>query len=249
MTISRRNALLASLAGLVVAGVNGAPARAMTVYCTNCSTEVTELLEYAQIIDEVAYSLEQLNTQINMYMNMITNTLAIPNMIFGKVMGLYSKIKSVMNQGLALANRLANIDDELASKFQGYSSYSTSTHTTTTWKAKYTQWSDDTNEVVRTSLNTVKEQYDDIESEESDIAQMESAASSATGRLEALQAIAMLSATGVRQMQKMRILLGTQIQQFSQYMAQEQDKANVKMGDVMQYFQLQTIPTDDGQRF
>ncbi len=248
MTIARRNALLGGLAGLVVAGL-GRPARAMTVYCTNCGTEVTQLLQYGQIIDEVAYTLEQLNYQINMYMNMITNTLNIPNMVFSKVMGIYSKIKSVIDQGISIANRLGNIDEELASKFKGYSSYSQTTFTSSTWQAKFQQWSDDTNDVVKSSLNVVKEQYADIESEESDIAQMESEASSASGRLQALQAVAMLSAAGVRQIQKLRILAGTQVQQFAQFMANEQDKENARRGDVQQWNQQQTISTDDGQRF
>ena len=62
------------------------PARAQwAVTCVNCSTTWTQLLQYAKEAQSLATQLQQYQTQLQQYANMVTNTVALPQEIWGTV--------------------------------------------------------------------------------------------------------------------------------------------------------------------
>ena len=62
------------------------PAQAQwAVTCVNCSTTWTQLLEYAKEAQALETQLQQYQTQLQQYTNMITNTVALPQEIWGTV--------------------------------------------------------------------------------------------------------------------------------------------------------------------
>jgi type IV secretion system protein TrbJ len=80
--------LLALAAGVALAALAGiiaprpAPAQ-MTVTCVNCSAIWNQLLEYGKQVQQLATQLQSYQTQLQQYANMVTNTLALPQQLWG----------------------------------------------------------------------------------------------------------------------------------------------------------------------
>ena len=54
--------------------------------------ESTQLMNHAELITQVSQLAEQINNQIQMIQDMITNTLALPKRLIGSVMGTVNKL-------------------------------------------------------------------------------------------------------------------------------------------------------------
>ena len=55
----------------------------LAVTCVNCSTIWTQLLQYGKEAQQLATQLRQYQTQLQQYANMVTNTVALPQQIWG----------------------------------------------------------------------------------------------------------------------------------------------------------------------
>ena len=95
------------IASLVTSLIFSAPmARAGSVAGFGGSTEITQLANnielvqmYLQQAQAYATQLQQWNTQIQQYQNMITNTLNIPNQIWGQITNELSGVANLVKQG------------------------------------------------------------------------------------------------------------------------------------------------------
>ena len=53
------------------------------VYCTNCGTEWTALASKVVLVEQLINQGKQLENEVSQLANMVTNTKAIPNMLWG----------------------------------------------------------------------------------------------------------------------------------------------------------------------
>jgi P-type conjugative transfer protein TrbJ len=80
------------------------------------STEATQLANNAELIEQVAQLAEQIQNQITMIQDMIFNTLTLPDQLFRDIkgiVGVYSKVKGIIDRTKGIVYNLANMDEEL----------------------------------------------------------------------------------------------------------------------------------------
>ena len=99
-------AAIAAAAILVVAAV-GKPESAQAqsaVVCTNCSTTMTQLLEYGKQLQQVETQLQQYATQLQQYANMVQNTTSVPQQIYSNAMSDMAQVQNLMMARLNAAD-------------------------------------------------------------------------------------------------------------------------------------------------
>lgn len=58
----------------------------ISTLCVNCGNEVTQYLNYGQLLSQTATQAQQLATQVSQYMSMLTNLQQLPAQVVGSVM-------------------------------------------------------------------------------------------------------------------------------------------------------------------
>jgi P-type conjugative transfer protein TrbJ len=118
---SMRRLALTGAALTVFASASGPrPAQAQwAVTCVNCSTTWTQLLQYAKEAQSMATQLQQYQTQLEQYANMVTNTVALPQEIWGTVQSDIMQIQALSNA----ASLLSGNSGSMISRLQSASAY------------------------------------------------------------------------------------------------------------------------------
>jgi P-type conjugative transfer protein TrbJ len=96
------------------------PAQAqLATVCVNCSTVVTQLLQYAKEAQSMVTQLQQYQLQLQQYINMVTNTIAIPQELWSTVQGDIMQVQALSNA----ASLLSGNSSSLISRLQSASTY------------------------------------------------------------------------------------------------------------------------------
>jgi P-type conjugative transfer protein TrbJ len=158
---------------------------------TGGSTEMTQLANNAELVEQVAQLAEQINNQITMIQDMIYNTLTIPDQLFRNVkniIGVYSKVKGIIDKTQGLAYNLANLDDELKRRFKSYTDLS-SLSKISDFSSEYRNIVGTQMETVRSTMEAIGVAFDELVNDDaSALEELQSKASSAKGRNELIQA-------------------------------------------------------------
>ncbi|WP_168409157.1 P-type conjugative transfer protein TrbJ [Erwinia amylovora] len=226
-----------------------APSSANAFVCANCGTEWTQLLNNVQLVQETETSLNQLQTQLNSYQNLVNNTKNIPEQVWGNAFSDISKVSSLIQQSKALAAQATNLDSEFSSRYGSYENYLNGSLSGDTWTSKYSQWSNETNDNLKYALKGAGLQLDQMDDEDSTIKSLQAMSESSTGRMQAIQVGNQMAAQGIRQTQKLRQMMGMQIQMQADYMATQADQSAAQRADVANFNKQVTIPTTDGSTY
>src|ERR1700730_10512686 len=84
------------------------------------ATEVTQILNHAQLLLGYIRKGLQLDNEIQMYANMLRNTKNIPNQRFGAIQSDINALAQIVQGGQALAYSLANLDQLFRETYPGY---------------------------------------------------------------------------------------------------------------------------------
>src|SRR6202051_4736003 len=106
-----------------------------------CATEITQLLNHAQLIMQYLRQAEQLAEAVKQTTDMLKNSRILPGQVFGPISSDLNALASIVQGGQALSYSLANLDSQFKARFPGYG-YSGHGHFT-----PYRSWS-------QTSLDT-----------------------------------------------------------------------------------------------
>jgi P-type conjugative transfer protein TrbJ len=173
------------ISGLLVSGVNAGGG------LSGGATEVTQLANHAELLTQVAQLAESLQHEITMIMDMVQNTLALPQRLFGQVTGMIKNVMNAYNKVQGILNRLSNIDDEFRNKF--FSAIkSGNTGEASMWVKNYAKeyftLAEAIEEEAKKTLESLQVSADDITDSSKILEQLSSNAASATGRNSILQA-------------------------------------------------------------
>ena len=201
-------------------------ARAGSVAGFGGSTEITQIAnnielvqQYAQMASAYATQLNQYATQIQQYNNMVTNTLNIPSQIWGAAAADLNGLASIVKSGQALAYSMTNIGTEFSAKFKGFVP-----PTGFDYKTDYKKWSTTTLDSLRGALEAAGLQSQQFATEESLMANLRTMSQSAGGQMQAIQVGSQIAEQQVQQLQKLR-----QLQSQNTYLAAQENKdATVK---------------------
>jgi P-type conjugative transfer protein TrbJ len=152
------------------------------------ATEVTQMMNNAELVQQVSQLAQQIQNQITMIQDMIYNTLTIPDQLFRDVKGIYSKVKNVIDRTQGLAYNLANMDEELQRRFRSYSDMS-SLSLVSDFSDEYRKIVGTQMETVRSTMEAIGVSFEELVTDDvSALKELQQKANSAKGRNELVQA-------------------------------------------------------------
>jgi len=224
--------------------------RAETVVCLNCGTETTQLAAKVQLLQQVQNSTQQLQAELNHYQNAVANSQTVPNHIWGNAARDIQQLTLLMQQGVGLAGSASAINQQFSQHYGSYQTYTRGGLTPQQWDSKYAQWSNDTQRATATVMQALGIDAAMGLDEEQVMSQLQAMAQTAQGRKQAIQVGVMMAAQQVRQLQKLRALMGLQLQTQASFMAAQQDRQAATDAARREFFRKRvSVPTRDGRRF
>src|SRR5258708_6731145 len=165
------------------------------------ATEITQILNHAQLV--LAYIRQglQLENEIAMLANMLRNTKNIPSQRFGAIQADINALAQIVQGGQALAYSLGNLDQLFRTTFPGYR------RTPTVYYANYQKWSQTTLDTTLGALRAAGLQGQQLQSEQAVINSLESMSQTADGQMQALNVLGQISDQQVQQLMKLRELM------------------------------------------
>ena len=202
------------ISGLIVGGVNAGGG------LSGGATEMTQIANNAELITQVGQLAESLQHEIQMIMDMIQNTLALPQKLIGQVTGAIKSVMNVYNKVQGILGKLSNIDEEFRNKF--FSAIkSGNVGGASAWVKNYAKeyftLAEGIEREAKQTLENLKVSADDITDSSKILEELASNASSATGRNSILQAGNELLSFVGGELVKTRTLLTEQTKTYLDY--------------------------------
>jgi P-type conjugative transfer protein TrbJ len=243
-------AALAMAMAMAMAFASAPGAIAQVVTCTNCGSEVTQILNYLQLGQQLLKQAALLEQSLSQTQLMTTNTTPLANIPQGAAATDIKALFALVAQAQSLSFAAANLDSRFQAKFGTYQSYLGSQQTTSSFAAKYQQWSADANASVLTTLKGAGLQATSMQgSEEALLQALHTQNGSVSGQLQAAQLSNAIATEGVRQIQKLRQLLLLDLQLKANSIQNGQDKETSQQAAWQKFVTAPAAATSTGARF
>jgi type IV secretion system protein TrbJ len=180
------------------------------------ATEITQLLNHAELIEQYVKQASMLQTQLQQYAVQLTNAQTLTSQLFGPIQSDLLRLAQIQQGGQALSYSMANLDSEFSQRY-GSAGYNPNVNFT----AQYQQWSQTSLDTTQKSLDTVGLQYSQMQSEQDLLNSYDSMAKSSGGELQATQVGAQIAEQQVQQLMKLRELMMTDMQTKAAFQAQQ----------------------------
>ena len=197
----------ALVAPLTVAPSHPADAQ-WAVTCVNCSTTETQLLAYAKQAQQLETQLQQYQTQLRQYANMVTNTVVLPQEIWGNVQ---SDIMQVRNLSDA-ASLLSGNAGPIVTRLQSASGYASQAASLGNIANQFTSWQQTIGNNISTLGRTLGLQQSQQVDNASLLTTLASHSQSAQGQMQAIQAGNELAHANAVQLQEIQATLSATAQ-------------------------------------
>lgn len=241
------NAGLALMLSSALLNLPSQPAHGLdAVYCTNCGTEWTQLMNKAMQVKQLATQAQQLSTQINQYKDMVTNSQGVPTHLWGRAMSDFNQLTQLMGRSRSLAYSAGDLDGQFANRYGTYDAYLTKKMGANDWRNKYTQWSKEGTDNALYTLKGLGMHANQLQQDQALQQRLQAMAGSAQGRMEALQVANMMAAQNADQLMKLRELMMMQLQMQANFIAQQQDRQAAQDAASKNYFKV--IPTQTSRK-
>lgn len=195
-----------------------------------------EVTQVAKMVDQINNQITMIANQLNMYTNMLDNTGTLTSQIWGNVFPELQSLASVVQQGQAIAYSMSNLDSLFASRFQNYGDYMATSYGPSNYRTDYKDWYTTQRDGIHGALKSAQLQANQFGSEEATLNQLENMSQTATGRMRALQVGNQIAMQQVRQNQKLRELVMSQIQLQGNYLAAEASKDAARQARAEKFF-------------
>jgi P-type conjugative transfer protein TrbJ len=165
--------------------------------------------------------------QITMIQDMVQNTMALPQRLFGQVTGAVQGVMNVYNRVEGILGKLSNLDEEFSGKFYS-ASKSGNIGETSAWvrnyAGEYFKLSEAIEREAKQTLESLKVSADDITDASKLLSDLSANASSATGRNSILQAGNELLGFMGGELLKTRTLMAEQTKSYLDYAERQRSK-------------------------
>ncbi|MCL2010626.1 MAG: P-type conjugative transfer protein TrbJ [Synergistaceae bacterium] len=196
---------------------------------TGGATEFTQIMNNAELVQQVKQLSDQIQNQITMIQDMVNNTLTIPDQFFRDVSGIYSSIKGVIDKTKGLSYSLANMDEELKRRFKSYADLS-SLSSVSDFSSEYRKITDTQMDTVRNTMEAIGVSWKQLVNDDvSALEELQKKAQSATGRNQLIQATNQLLGLLAEDSMKLRQLQMMQAQMAGT--AYETERAQSDLGN------------------
>jgi P-type conjugative transfer protein TrbJ len=206
------------------------------------ATEVTQLLNHAELVLQYLRQGEQLANELSMYADMVKNSRTLAAQAFGAITNDLNALAAIVQGGQALAYSLGNLDQLFRQTFPGYS-YNAGAYYT-----QYRNWSQTSLDTTLGTLRAAGLQGRQLQSEQAILDSLKASLESADGRLEAIQALGDISEQQVEQLMKLRELMLADMSSKQAYQAAVIQQQAASEAAAQQFFTYAPA-TSDGQTF
>lgn len=225
------------------------------------ATEWTQILNNAELIGIAGQSAEQvqnqltqigqlaqqIQNQIQIYQNMLQNTMQLPSHVWGQVESDLAQLRSLVNQGQGLAFSMGGLDDVLKQRFQSFGEFKTGLANGEDFSSSYQQWSDTNRDTIASTLRAAGLTSDQFATEEATMAQLRSMSETSVGQMQALQVAHQIAAQQVEQTQKLRGLVSQQTTMMATWYQSEQAAKDLAQTRREDFFGTTPPSTSGGQ--
>jgi type IV secretion system protein TrbJ len=206
------------------------------------ATEWTQIANNIQLINSNIQLVRQLEQQIQMYADMVRNTVTLPAQIFGEIERDINQLAGIVQTGRALAYSMGNLDGEFRIRFPGYQ------RVDEPWFKAYKKWTDTGLDSMLGTLKAAGLQGEQLQSEQSILSSLRRMASSTDGRLAALQVVGDIAEQQTQQLMKLRQIMLADLQSKQAYQAVQMQKEAATQAGVEQFFNYEGR-TPDGKTY
>lgn len=206
------------------------------------ATEITQLLNHAQLVMGYIRQGLQLQNEINMYTDMLRNVRPLPNQVFGPITADLNALATIVQGGQALAYSLANLDVQFRNTFRGYAT------NPNTYYTQYRNWSQTSLDTTLGALRAAGLQGQQLQSEQAVLNSLRAMASTSDGRMEALQVMGQVAEQQVQQLMKLRELMLADMSSKQAYQAATIQRQSANEAATEWFFSSGTA-TSDGRGF
>jgi P-type conjugative transfer protein TrbJ len=252
--------LLAGLAAFVVATGEAKPAEAGTA--TGAATEWTQALNNGELValvgksgeqiqnqlTQISQLAQQIETQLNIYQNLLQNTATLPSHMWGQVESDLNQLRSIVDQGQSISFSMGNADDILQQRFQSYSSLKTNLPDNASFSTTYQSWSDTNRDTIASTLKAASLTAEQFDSEEGTMSSLRSMSETADGQMKALQVGHQIAAQQVAQVQKLRGLVSQQMTMMGTWLQAEQTDKDLAQARREKFFSGTAPSTSGGEK-
>ncbi|KAA1183910.1 P-type conjugative transfer protein TrbJ [Rhizobium tropici] len=251
------------LTGLTAAALaTGGIASANAGTATGAATEWTQVLNNGELValvgksgeqiqnqlTQISQLAQQIETQLNIYQNLLQNTARLPSHMWGQVESDLNQLRGIINQGQSISFSMGNADDLLQQRFQSYATLKTSLPSNETFSTTYQTWSDTNRDTIASTLKAASLTADQFESEESTMSSLRSMSETADGQMKALQVGHEIAAQQVAQMQKLRGLVSQQMTMMGTWLQTEQTNKDLAQARREKFFNAEVKTIPEGQK-
>lgn len=202
---------------LVVALAVGSPAMADTVYCVNCGTEWTQLVNYAQLASQYAKQVEQYALQLQQYQAQLQNMRLNPASVMGpQVTSLINSVGSIMQSGKAIGGTMAQIDANFSNKFNN--------PLAGTFSENFKTWTSTSQDTLGAAMRAAGLHRDAYATDTAALQALYNKTQTSQGSVAALQTLGEITVMQVQQTQKLQDLIATQNLAANTWMASQDAK-------------------------
>jgi len=239
--LAHRFALIGVVAlAAAIAVATPRPAHAQwAVTCVNCSTTWTQLLEYGKQAQQLETQLQQYETQLQQYANMVTNTVALPQQLWGNVQSDIMQVQNLSNAASLLSGNAGSI----ITRLQSASGYAGQAANLGNIGNQLTTWQQTIGNNVSTLGRTLGLEQNQEATNANLLTALQSHSQSAQGQMQAIQAGNELAHANAVQLQEIQATLSTTAQMQATGMAVDADRRASEDAAMQHFSTPQSIQT------
>lgn len=212
--MAARKTVASMLVLSLVALLEPQPAKAGGVFLG--ATEITQLLNHAELINSYLQAIQAYQTQLNQWQNEIKQAALLPQQTFSQVESNLVGLQGVVQGGNALSYAMANLDSQFTSRFSslGY-------QPGTSYAQRYATWSKTAMDTTQKTLDAAGYQNTSVSSQAALLQRLQQDAQSADGQQKAIQVGNEIAAEQANQLLQLRELMMADIQSKAAFQAKQ----------------------------
>jgi P-type conjugative transfer protein TrbJ len=205
------------------------------------ATEITQLLNYVELVGSLEHQVLQVENQITQIADMAKHGITITDQLFGTVGSDIANLRQIVNTGQALSYTMSNMDGAFRLRFPGYS-------TTTNYGQAYQGWSQTSLDSTLGALSAAGLQNSQFDSDTALLQTLQQQSTSAVGRMQAIEVGNQIAENQSEQLMKLRQLMMADMQSKAAYQGSMVQAEATKQANSDAFFG-QTQVTSDGVTF
>ena len=219
----------------VAAVISSTSLPANAVFCANCASEFTQILNRVQLASQYAKTVQQYATQLQQYQAQLRDLQLNPASIMGpEVQKLVIGIGGVMSAGQSIGGSMTQIEGNFSKTFKD--------PLAGTFSENFKTWTTYSQDTLGAAMRAAGMHRDAFATDTAALAGLYNKTQKSQGTVAAVQTLSEINVMQVQQMQKLQDLIATQNIASSAYMAAQNSKDQAREKAATVHFKAAPMP-------